>query len=53
MQQAINLNPEEYREMAKTDSSFDTIRSDQRFQQLINIKSGILGNRESGVGSRK
>ncbi|WP_445300143.1 TPR end-of-group domain-containing protein [Microcoleus sp. D3_18_C4] len=25
LQQAINLNPEKYREMAKTDSAFDSI----------------------------
>ncbi|WP_229414781.1 MULTISPECIES: tetratricopeptide repeat protein [Moorena] len=48
LKQAITLNPEDSREMAKTDSDFDTIRSDQRFQQLIDINSGILG-----VGSRK
>ncbi|NEO14836.1 MAG: tetratricopeptide repeat protein [Moorea sp. SIO3F7] len=52
LKQAINLNPEEYREMAKTDSDFDSIRSDQRFQGLIDIKSGV-GSRESGVGSRE
>ncbi|NEO95112.1 MAG: tetratricopeptide repeat protein [Moorea sp. SIO3G5] len=44
LQQAITLNPEDYRDMAKTDSDFDTIRSDQRFQALIDIKSGILGS---------
>ncbi|NEQ87921.1 MAG: hypothetical protein F6K26_50510 [Moorea sp. SIO2I5] len=53
MQQAITLNPEKYREMAKTDSYFDTIRSDQRFQALINVKSEILGSWESEVGSRE
>ena len=26
LQQAINLNPDEYREMAKTDSDFDSLR---------------------------
>ncbi|WP_442921540.1 TPR end-of-group domain-containing protein [Microcoleus sp. S36a_D3] len=35
MQQAINLNPDKYREMAKTDSDFDSIRSHTRFQALI------------------
>ncbi len=35
LQQAINLNPDKYREMAKTDSDFDSIRSDNRFQALI------------------
>ncbi|WP_445242246.1 TPR end-of-group domain-containing protein [Microcoleus sp. Pol17_C1] len=34
-QQAINLNPDEWREMAKTDSDFDSIRSHTRFQALI------------------
>ena len=35
LQQAINLNPDEWREMAKTDSDFDSIRSHTRFQALI------------------
>lgn len=35
LQQAINLSPEEYREAAKTDSDFDKIREDDRFQTLI------------------
>jgi tetratricopeptide (TPR) repeat protein len=35
LQQAINLNPDKYREMAKTDSDFDSIRSHTRFQALI------------------
>ena len=35
LQQAINLNPDEYRKMAKTDSDFDGIREDERFQALI------------------
>ncbi len=35
LQQAINLNPDKYREMAKTDSDFDSMRSDSRFQALI------------------
>ena len=39
LQQAINLNPDEYREMAKTDSDFDSIRSDRRFPALIKAQS--------------
>ncbi|NJK69616.1 MAG: hypothetical protein HC786_05175 [Richelia sp. CSU_2_1] len=35
LQQAINLNPDKYREMAKTDSDFDSIRSHPKFQALI------------------
>ena len=35
LQQAIYLNPDKYREMAKTDSDFDNVRSDVRFQALI------------------
>ncbi|MGB3264997.1 MAG: tetratricopeptide repeat protein [Microcoleus sp.] len=35
LQQAIDLNPDKYREMAKNDSDFDSIRSDIRFQALI------------------
>ncbi|WP_293330454.1 tetratricopeptide repeat protein [Microcoleus sp. CAWBG58] len=35
LQQAIALNPDKYREMAKTDSDFDSIRFDTRFQALI------------------
>jgi tetratricopeptide (TPR) repeat protein len=35
LQQAINLNPDKYREMAKTDSDFDSIRDDEQFQLLI------------------
>ena len=35
LQQAIDLNPDKYREMAKTDSDFDSIRYDVRFQELI------------------
>jgi tetratricopeptide (TPR) repeat protein len=35
LQQAINLSPDKYREMAKTDSDFDNIRKDERFQALI------------------
>ncbi|WP_392530742.1 tetratricopeptide repeat protein [Nostoc sp. C117] len=34
LQQAINLNPE-WQEIAKTDTDFDNIREDQRFQDLI------------------
>jgi tetratricopeptide (TPR) repeat protein len=35
LQQAIILNPDKYREMAKTDSDFDKIREDEQFQALI------------------
>lgn len=35
LQKAIQLNPEKYREMAKTDSDFDNIRHNPRFQALI------------------
>jgi hypothetical protein len=35
LQQAINLKPDEYREMANTDSDFDKIREDERFKTLI------------------
>lgn len=35
LQQAINLSPDEYREKAKTDSDFDSIRDDELFQALI------------------
>jgi tetratricopeptide (TPR) repeat protein len=35
LQRAIDLNPDKYREMAKTDSDFDSVRSDVRFQALI------------------
>ncbi len=39
LQQAINLSPEKYREMANTDSDFDSIREDERFQALIQEES--------------
>ncbi|MFN7415993.1 MAG: TPR end-of-group domain-containing protein [Dolichospermum sp.] len=35
LQQAINLNPEKYRESATNDSVFDNIRNDLRFQALL------------------
>ncbi|MEQ8466758.1 tetratricopeptide repeat protein [Coleofasciculus sp. E1-EBD-02] len=35
LQKAINLNPSKYREIAKTDSDFDNLRGDNRFQALI------------------
>jgi tetratricopeptide (TPR) repeat protein len=35
LQQAIHLSPDKYREIAKTDSDFDSIRDDERFQALI------------------
>ena len=39
LQQAINLNPDTYRELAKTDSDFDSIRDSERFQALIQEES--------------
>ena len=35
LQQAININPEKSLNMAKTDSDFDSLREDERFQALI------------------
>ena len=35
LQKAIQLNPEKYRELAKSNSDFDNIRHDPRFQALI------------------
>ncbi|MDZ8185221.1 MAG: tetratricopeptide repeat protein [Nostoc sp. ChiSLP02] len=35
LQQAININPEECREWVKSNSDFDNIREDKRFQALI------------------
>ena len=35
LQKAIQLNPDHYRKLAKTDSDFDNIRHNQRFQALI------------------
>jgi tetratricopeptide (TPR) repeat protein len=35
LNKAINLSPEEYRHMAKSDTDFDNIRQDPRFQELI------------------
>jgi tetratricopeptide (TPR) repeat protein len=35
LQQAINLDPDKFREQAKTDSSFDTIQENQLFKNLI------------------
>ncbi|MEH1974600.1 MAG: tetratricopeptide repeat protein, partial [Nostoc sp.] len=37
LQQAINLSPDECREWAKTNSYFDSIREDERFQALIQL----------------
>jgi len=39
LQQAINLNPDEYQERAKTDSAFENLREDERFQALIQEES--------------
>jgi tetratricopeptide (TPR) repeat protein len=36
LSRAIALNPGKYRDMAKTDSDFDSIRQDERFQSLVN-----------------
>ncbi|TAG69852.1 MAG: tetratricopeptide repeat protein [Oscillatoriales cyanobacterium] len=35
LRRAIQLEPEEYRELAKTDADFDGIRGDARFQELL------------------
>jgi tetratricopeptide (TPR) repeat protein len=35
LQQAINLSPDQYRKMAKTDSDFENLREYERFQALI------------------
>lgn len=35
LRQSIELNPEEYRQFAKTDTDFDGIRHDPRFQAII------------------
>lgn len=35
LQQEINLNADKCRETAKTDSSFDKVREEERFKQLI------------------
>ncbi|MEM1310007.1 MAG: tetratricopeptide repeat protein [Cyanobacteria bacterium P01_H01_bin.153] len=35
LQQAINLAPDKYRELATTDTDFDSLRDDPRFQALI------------------
>ena len=35
LQQAINLNSDKCREMAKTDPSFDKVREDERFKPLF------------------
>lgn len=44
LQQAINLSPNEYRQDAKTDSDFDSLRDSERFQALIQEES----DREDG-----
>jgi hypothetical protein len=33
--EAIRLDPEEYRNLAKTDTDFDGMRDDPRFQALL------------------
>nr|MBX2862280.1 hypothetical protein [Leptolyngbyaceae cyanobacterium MAG.088] len=35
LQKAIELAPEKYIELAKTDTDFDSLRNDPRFQALI------------------
>ncbi|NJM62558.1 MAG: tetratricopeptide repeat protein [Oscillatoriales cyanobacterium RU_3_3] len=35
LRRAIQLEPERYRELAKTDADFDGIRGDVRFQELL------------------
>jgi tetratricopeptide (TPR) repeat protein len=44
LQQAINLSPDEYREKARTDSDFESLREDERFQALLQEES----DREEG-----
>jgi tetratricopeptide (TPR) repeat protein len=40
--QPIHLNPEKYREMAKNDTDFDTIRQVDRFGALVSISDGQM-----------
>ncbi|MBD1805206.1 tetratricopeptide repeat protein [Microcoleus sp. FACHB-SPT15] len=40
LQQAINLAPDQWRDFAKNESDFDSIREDERFQALIQEESG-------------
>jgi len=41
LQHAINLSPDEYRNDAKTDSDFDSLRDSERFQALIQEESEL------------
>ncbi|MBD2578975.1 hypothetical protein [Oscillatoria sp. FACHB-1406] len=41
LQQAIALNPEKYREMAKADTDFGSLRGDKRFQSLLEGRLGL------------
>jgi tetratricopeptide (TPR) repeat protein len=47
---AIALNPDKYRAIAQTDSDFDAIREDERFQALVQGYAGAGGGRR-GVES--
>jgi len=44
LERAIQLSPDEYREMAKTDTDFDAIRDDPRFQALL-VEGHLPGDR--------
>ncbi|MGD1932517.1 MAG: tetratricopeptide repeat protein [Leptolyngbyaceae cyanobacterium] len=41
LQQAIQLSPEKYRELAQTDTDFDLIRDDPQFQALIAVENKV------------
>lgn len=48
LQQAIQLNPSEYRDLAKTDSDFDSLRGNEQFEALL---VGSLPFEKNGSGS--
>jgi hypothetical protein len=48
LQQAIQLNKSEYQELAKTDSDFDHLRGNERFEALL---VGSLPFEKNGSGS--